>query len=113
MDERRKTIRVDCRGEYFWRTTLSTPVRVLDIGEGGVLLASCAVLPFSEGGRLRIRFAGLPFEAGVRVVRRTKTARVGEPMPCQMATMFDSLDERSRHVMRQFIRTATGDQRRF
>lgn len=77
---------------------------MLDISAGGALLASDVPVPLSEG-RLRVRFAGRPFDADVKVVRQAH----GDPASHgfgrhELATVFDTMDQRSRAAMEEFLR---------
>lgn len=102
--ERRKSPRTPCRGEHSWKLTLRAPVRLLDISAGGALFASDVPVPLSEG-RLRVRFAGRPFDADVKVVRQSH----GDPAlqgygRHALAAVFDTMDQRSRAAMEEFLR---------
>lgn len=103
--ERRKSPRSECRGNQSWKLTLRAPVRLLDISAGGALFASDFPVPLSEGGRLRVRFAGGPFDADVTVVRRSQVgpAFTGYGRH-ELAAVFNSMDERSRAAMEDFLR---------
>jgi hypothetical protein len=102
--ERRKSPRTECRGEHSWKLTLQAPIRLLDISAGGALFASDFPVPLSEG-RLRVRFAGRPFDADVKVVRQSHVdpAFTGYGRH-ELAAVFDSMDQRSRAAMEEFLR---------
>jgi hypothetical protein len=103
--ERRKSPRSAFPGDHSWKLTLRAPVRLLDISAGGALFASDFPVPLSEGGRLRVRFAGGPFDADVKVVRRS---HVGPAVKGygrhELAAVFNSMDQRSRAAMEEFLR---------
>ena len=103
--ERRKSPRTECRGDHSWKLTLRAPVRLLDISAGGALFASDVPVPLADGGRLRVRFAGRPFEADVKIVRRSRVepAVTGHGRH-ELAAVFDSMDQRSREAMEEFLR---------
>lgn len=103
--ERRKSPRSVCRGEHSWKLALRAPVRLLDISAGGTLFASDFPVPLSEGGRLRVRFAGHPFDADVTIVRQSHEAPAVKGYGRhELAAVFNSMDQRSRVAMEDFLR---------
>ena len=107
-EERRSAPRVDCKGEQSWRMALQVPLRLIDLAEGGALLASNVELPLAADAQLRIRLAGRPFEARVNLVRDAKRETPFDGMPYEVAAVFVSMDERSRDVMTRFLRSPGG-----
>ncbi len=103
--ERRKSPRSEFRGDHSWKLTLRAPVRLLDISAGGALFASEIPVPLAEGGRLRARFAGRPFDANVTIVRRShlEAGETGYGRH-ELAAVFNSMDQRSREAMEEFLR---------
>ena len=103
--ERRKSPRSEFRGDHSWKLTLRAPVRLLDISAGGALFASEFPVPLAEGGRLRVRFAGRPFDADVTIVRRSpQEPGVTGYAQHELAAVFNSMDQRSRAAMEDFLR---------
>ncbi len=102
--ERRRSRRVDVGGRARVDRTTALSVRLLDIGLGGVLMASS--LPFEVGqyAHLSTRLGDVPVDADIEV-RGTSRQR-DESGAYRIGARFLALDPATRREMNEFFASA-------
>src|SRR5688572_20370560 len=100
MIERRRTPRIELKGEAVLRVELRHRVELLDISQTGALVASETPLPEGTRGQIRIGLAEQPFCAEVAVKRQLKPARRGH---VRLGTMFGSMEPGCRQDLEKFL----------
>lgn len=98
FQERRRSPRIALDGGAELRVSRQVRVRLLDVSEGGALLASEEPLPVGATGRLRLVLGAEPFQTAVEVMREQAAAdgrgrAVGVVMVSMEAEQKDALDE--------------------
>lgn len=100
--ERRSVPRAALGGGFDCRLVVRARVRVLDVSLTGALLATETPLPLGAFGHLSTVLAAGPFTPVVEVLRQAPS-HTGH----QVGTQFHGMDDRSRHVLENFLSKAS------
>jgi len=78
------------------------PVRLLDIGLGGVLLESAHAVELGTRGTLRFNFGGVPFSADVKVERLYRQPNGGGVERYTIGASFVALSRQDQRLIERF-----------
>lgn len=102
--ERRRSPRVVVASGAHLDRPLATSVRLLDIGLGGVLMASAQPFDLGQYGRLSLRLGSVTVDADVEI--RRIAAQRDERGAFKLGARFVGLDDDTRRAMQQYLSAA-------
>jgi hypothetical protein len=111
--ERRRSARSPAAEGASLQLPLIHDVDLVDISQGGVLIATNATLRIGQRALLRILLNREPLVASVEILRLEPDTLVGaESTHRRYGARFLAVDDRARRTINAFLRAGSGDSRR-